>query len=98
MARMRRSYTDEFKQEAVRLVQEHGLSYAQASRDLGVCKSVIRAWVKKAQAGELGGSTSVVSSGAIEEENRRLRRENAILREEREILKKAAAFFATESR
>ena len=98
MARKRRSYTDEFKQEAVRLVQEHGLSYAQASRDLGVCKSVIRAWVRKAEAGELGGSTSAVSPDAVHEENRRLRREVALLREEREILKKAAAFFASESR
>jgi len=98
MARKRRSYTDEFKQEAVRLVHEHGLTYTQVSRDLGVCKSVIRAWVKKAEAGELGSPASAVGAAPVEEELRRLRREVSVLREEREILKKAAAFFASESR
>jgi transposase len=94
----RRTYTVEFKQEAVRLVQERGLTITQAGRDLGVCKTVIRDWVKKAQSGELGGTRVPAAESSLEEENRRLRRENAILREEREILKKAAAFFAKETR
>ena len=99
MAKKRRAYTLEFKQEAVRLVHERGLSFTQVGRDLGVCKSVIRAWVQKAEAGELGGSPVAPSSPAsLEEEIRKLRKENAILREEREILKKAAAFFAKETR
>ncbi len=94
----RSSYTLEFKQEAVRLVLERGLTIAQVGRDLGVHKTVIRDWVKKARAGGLGGGAAEPSTSALDEENRRLRRENAILREEREILKKAAAFFAKETR
>lgn len=99
MGKKRRSYTAEFKRETVRLVREQGLSYAQAGRDLGIHKTTIRDWVKKAEAGELEGSPGAGDdSPAIHEELRRLRKENAILKEEREILKKAAAFFAKETR
>lgn len=100
MARRRRKYSFEFKREAVRLVQEENLSPAQVGRDLGVDRSVISAWLKKAESGELVEEVARASSpkASLEEEVKRLRRENAILREEREILKKAAAFFAKESR
>ena len=53
MARRRRKYSFEFKREAVRLVQEENLSPAQVGRDLGVDRSVISAWLKKAESGEL---------------------------------------------
>lgn len=99
MGRKRRTYTPEFKQEAVRRVREDHRGIAEVGRDLGVCRSVLRAWVQKAEAGELGGSPTAPSSPtSLEDEVRRLRKENAILREERQILKKAAAFFAKESR
>lgn len=99
MARKRRTYTAEFKQEAVRLVVERGLTASQVGRDLGVCKSVIRSWVRRAEARETDATPGRSSSAVgLEEEVRRLRRENAILREEREILKRATAFFAKESR
>ena len=42
----RRKFTREFKLEAVRLIQERGVSYTQASRDLGVHQTVLRNWVK----------------------------------------------------
>ncbi len=98
MASKRRTYTPEFQQEAVRLVREEGLTYAKVGDDLGVNKTVIRDWCKKAEAGsapsQKGGGTQM----SVEEELAKLRRENRILREEREILKKAAAFFAKETR
>jgi transposase len=96
MARKRRSYSDEFKQEAVRLVREQGLTAAQVGRDLGVDKSVIRAWLQKADAGELG-QEAPPDAAALHAEIRRLRKELSVVKEEREILKKAAAFFAKES-
>src|ERR1700726_4484876 len=43
----RRKFTREFKLEAVRLIKERGVSYAQASQDLGVHTSQLRDWVKK---------------------------------------------------
>jgi len=98
VARTRRSYTLEFKQEAVRLVREEGMSCAQVGKDLGVSKSAIRDWCRKQAAGELGGGAALPKAKSIEEELAQLRKEVRILREEREILKKAAAFFAKETR
>ena len=43
----RRKFTREFKLEAIRLIKERGVSYAQASQDLGVHTSQLRDWVKK---------------------------------------------------
>ncbi len=93
-ARDRRQYSAEFKAEAVKLVQEQGLSRAQVARDLGVAASMVGRWVLDAEAQALPGALSP----SEREELRRLRRENKVLRTEREILKKAAAFFARESR
>jgi transposase len=95
----RRKYTPEFKREAVRLVREESMTYAQVGTDLGVDKSTIRDWCKLSEAGKLETSKSPgPASRSVEEENAALRREVRILREEREILKKAAAFFARETR
>lgn len=88
-----RRYTEEFKRDAIRLVEEEGLSVARVARDLGVNANSIHGWLKKhrdEQGEELGESEL--------EELKRLRKENRVLKEEREILKKAAAFFAKESK
>ncbi len=90
----RRTYSLEFKLETVALVREQGLSPRQVAKDLGVDRSTVGVWVRKAEAGELaapGGGPK--TEAQLSAENKRLRRENAILREEREIPKKAAAFF-----
>ena len=95
----RRKYTPEFKREAVRLVREESMTYAQVGTDLGVDKSTIRDWCKLSEAGKLETSKAPgAASRSLEEENAALRREVRILREESEILKKAAAFFARETR
>ena len=90
----RKKYTPEFKTEAVKLVLKEGLTGAQAARDLGVGESVLRRWVKQA---ERSAEPNALSE-ADRNELKRLRHENRILRKEREILKKAAAFFAKQSR
>ena len=88
----RRTYTSEFRREAVRLVLEQGLIQTRVAWDLGAHRTVVRDWVRKARASS--GAASHSSSSAVDEENRRLCRENAILREERETPRKTAAFFA----
>ena len=99
MARKRRKHSLEFKQEAVRLVHNEGMSYAAVGKDLDVTKSTIRDWCLKSEAGQLSGQPATSTQASpLEEKVRRLEREVRILREEREILKKAAAFFAKESR
>jgi transposase len=92
----RRLYSPEFKAEAVALVLEHGVSLNQTARDLGVPPSTLEAWVKKTR--ERGSASGEASNETELEELKRLRREVRILREERDILKKAAAFFAKETR
>ena len=87
-------YTKEFKEEAVKLVTEAGLSVGETARRLSVGKSTIEYWIRKARNGTLSGQGK---STPEEMEINRLRRENAELRMERDILKKAAAYFAKES-
>src|SRR5438128_8304617 len=97
MARTRRTYTPEFKAEAVKLVTEQGYSVAEAARSLGITENLIRNWK---QALEAQGEQAFPGRGKLspfEEENRRLRAENKRLLAERDILKKAAAFFAKEA-
>jgi transposase len=96
LGKQRRSYTEEFKAEAVRAATAGDRSLTQVARDLGVNASVLQGWKHR-----LNATTDEVvgkREETLEEENRRLRRENASLREDREILKKAAAFFAKEHR
>ena len=91
-------YTKEFREEAVKLVVEDGLSVQEASRRLDLPKSTIFNWIRSARAGKLGeiGKQQRQLSEA-ELELARLKRELAKVRMERDILKKAAAYFARES-
>lgn len=97
MPKTRRTFTPEFKAEAVRLVTEQGKSLAEVARDLDLGESMLRAW-KHALA--KAGDQAFPGQGnppALEEELRRLRAENKRLTMERDVLKKATAFFARES-
>jgi transposase len=95
--RVRRSFTDEFKAGAVRLVIDEGKSVGQVARELDLTESALRQWVERTRADRGTGKPGALTS-AEREELFRLRKENRILAEEREILKKAAAFFAKQSR
>ena len=88
--RPRRRFTDEFKQQAVRLVLDEGKSVTGVARELDLVPSALGQWVKQAQADRTKGRTGLTT--AEREELARLRKENRILQEEREILKKAAVF------
>ena len=55
MSQKRRSYSREFKQEAVKLVLESGISVAQAARDLGVPESALWCWKKDYEQDPRGG-------------------------------------------
>ena len=97
MARARRTYTPEFKAEAVTLVTEQGYSVAEAARSLGLSENLIRNWRRALQA---QGERAFPGGGKLppfEEGNRRLRAENKRLLAERDILKKATALFAREA-
>lgn len=94
--RARRRFSDDFKTQAVRLVLDEGKSMAAVARELDLVPTALREWVKHAEADRTKGRTGLTT--AEREELTRLRKEVRVLTEEREILKKAAAFFAKQSR
>ena len=96
--RKNRRFSAEFKAEALRLVEQRqaqGMTAADVARELGIGPGLLTVWAQRARALHTARSER---GETLEEEVRRLRRENATLREERAFAKKAAAFFAMESR
>ena len=92
MGKLRRAFSPEFKQEAVRPVTELGRPVSPVARELSLRPEQLRGWKKLLIA--RGEATAPVRVETAEEEVRRLRRELAVLRLEHEFLGKAAAFFA----
>jgi transposase len=91
-------FTKEFKEEAVKMVTEGGLSIPEVGRRLSVPKSTLAHWVKMSKEGKLSDGGRKQKAVTVEQmELARLKREVAELKMEREILKKAAAYFAKES-
>jgi transposase len=91
-------YTKEFREEAVKMVMDGGMSLPEAARRLSLPPSTIGNWVKAHKAGKLGdiGKTHRPLTD-IEMELARVKKELAETRMERDLLKKAAAYFAKES-
>ena len=90
----RRKFTREFKLEAVRLIKERGVSYAQASHDLSVHQSQLRGWVKALADDPQHAFPGQGQMKPEQLEIAQLKREVIRLKAERDILKKAAAYFA----
>ena len=91
----RKTYNDEFKTAAAKLVREQGYSVRKAAKSLGVDEGSIRDWVRKFAPGVAAPQLDA-SPEELRREVARLREENRRLLMEREILKKATAFFARE--
>ena len=93
MAKQQPSYTKEFKQEAVQLVESSKKSKSAIACDLGISDSALSTWCK---AFGNHGDQAFPGKGhqtALEEEVRRLQRENEVLKQERDIVKKAVRIF-----
>jgi transposase len=92
-------YSPEFREQAVELVRATGKPVAQVARDLQINDTTLGNWVKAddAERGVPDATGQLPLTAAERAELTKLRRENSKLKVEREILKKAAAFFATES-
>jgi len=90
----RRTFTQEYKDQAVSLVLDSGRSIAEVARSIDVHELTLGKWVKKArEAGRVQGKDlSETERGELE----RLRKENAVLRMERDFAKKVATWFAKE--
>ena len=94
MAKVRRSFTAEFKLAAIRLITVSKLSVAEAARQLGISDTLLRRWKADHQ---LNGDRAFPGNGNLppeQEELRKLRMENKRLLAECDILKNATAYFA----
>jgi transposase len=97
-----RKYTNDYKVEAVKLVREIGNS--KASIELGVPRSTLSQWTKKAEIGLLDTGTGTQNPGSamtqameihqLRIDNKELEKKNARLKKENEFLEEASAFFA----
>lgn len=98
MARQRKTYTPEFKEEIVKLITELGKSVAEVSRDTEIHEGVIRRWVKTYKE---EGTDGFPGNGRLRPEDaeyKALQKELYDLREENAILKKAVAIFTKPTR
>ena len=92
MGSHRKSYSAEYKREALRLIDERGMSAAQVARDLGINSNLPGKWRQKLRA---HGEKAFPGNGnPVEADLALLRPENETLRQEREILKKAVSIFS----
>ena len=92
-----RRYTAEFRDSAVKQVNEGGRSIAVVARSLEMSSKSLANWVYRARKGQaLVKRAPALPTSELEAEVSRLRQENAKLKLEKEILKKAAAYFAKE--
>jgi transposase len=95
--RPRKTYTREFKLNAIRLTTTGGVTVAQAARDLGICENTLHKWRQEARRDPAGAFPGKGHLKPLEEENRRLRRENRLLQDEVKFLKRAAVWLAREA-
>ncbi len=98
MNKNRKTYSREFKLEAVRLWQTTDKSGAEIERELGIGHGCLSRWKQKYLS---DGESAFPGHGRLppeEDELQRMRRELAVVRQERDILKKAVAIFSRPSR
>ena len=88
-------FTQEFRDEAVRLAETSGRSRREVAFDLGIGLSTLRNWINHRRDRPMQDPPDDRQENMVAE-LKRLRRENEVLRQEREILKRATAFFAKE--
>jgi transposase len=93
-----RHYSEEYKREALRLLEESGRRVSEVARDLGISEDVLRYWRKTLGSSGQGPAVESSPAGSLEEEVKRLKRENERLRQDKEILKKVLAIVSESPR
>lgn len=89
----KRRFTQEYKEEIIKLVTEQGKKVTHVARDIGVSEGAVRGWIKKYKE---HGKNAFPGSGNLrpeDEEIRRLKKRLADIEEENAILKKAICIF-----
>ena len=90
-------YPDQFRRDALKLVESSGRPIAEVARSLGIAEGTLWNWVRAARDVDERGADPDALSESERDELRRLRKENIELRTDTEILRRAAAYFARET-
>ena len=96
--KQRKSYSREFKKEAVALITEKGYSMAEASRNLGIDYSILRRWKNQLADDPQNAFPGKGQLKTADQELREFQRKLERVTEERDILKKALAYFAEDQK
>lgn len=98
MTKKIRTYSTEFKAEAVKKIAANDGNISATAKQLGIAMQTLSNWNNKANQGKLEGTKQYDPQlMAVMEENKRLKQQLKVAEEEREILKKATAYFAKHS-
>ncbi|WP_221362398.1 transposase, partial [Streptomyces beigongshangae] len=89
-------YTEEFKRDAIALVDSSGKTVTAVARELGISSESLRGWYRRAKADRGEGQPGELTT-AERDELKRLRKQNTEQAKTIEVLRKAAVFFAKES-
>ena len=99
MTKKIRTFSTEFKSEAVKKIADNSGNISATAKQLGIAMQTLSNWHNKANKAKLAGTARYDPELiAVIEENKRLKRQLKVAEEEREILKKATAYFANEER
>ena len=90
--RAKRKITEEFKREALELIDKIGIM--KAEKELNIGNSALRIWKKKFQNPDSKAPSGKKSYSELERENRRVLKENGYLKEINKVLKKSTAIFS----
>ena len=98
MSKKHKTYTAEFKAEAIKAIETNQGNVSETARQLGISMQTLSHWNNKAKAGTLAGTKQYSPDlNVLIEENKKLKQQLKTVEMEREFLKKAAAYFAKES-
>lgn len=95
---MRREFSKEFKRDAISLVTEQGYTRVEAAKSLGIHSALLSRWIREHQEDKGDAFRGRGKLKSEQNELNQLREENKRLKMEKEILKKAALFFAKETK
>ena len=98
MSKKHKTYTAEFKAEAIKAIEANQGNVSETARQLGISMQTLSNWNTKAKAVTLAGTKQYSPDlNGLLEDNRKLKEHHKVAEMEREFLKKAAAYFAKES-
>ena len=85
----RRKFTDEYKQDVIRMLEEKRIPIKQLAEDMGIGVELIYSWRKKYGKDKQSNNRKPENTAEVKKLIKRLRE----VEEERDILKKAMAIF-----